>query len=165
MGTTRGRGGSIVSPTCSNPETRFNPARSNRHFTKLKVLLAACFEALVDSLAVFGGDRYLLVLFSKLLVDECDRVIARGEALNLILSVFRGDCEERALHHADVHLHPWVLVALDRQHDFFASEILLDRCRGWRLRLIPFPVVFGGGMDVESGGIGVLFEPALPGSV
>src|SRR3981081_475362 len=49
-----------------------------------------------------------------------------------------------------------MLVALHRQHDFFAREIFLDRGgRRW-LRLVPLAVVFWCGMDVMRGGIVIL---------
>ncbi len=49
-------------------------------------LFGGWFEALVDGLGFFRRDRDLLVLFSQLLLHERDRVIARRQALDLILS-------------------------------------------------------------------------------
>src|ERR1700686_4058319 len=128
----------------------------------LSPLLAACFEALIHGLRIFRRDRYLLVLLSEFLVDEGDGVIAGRKALDLIRAIFGGDGEERALHHIDIHLHPRMLVTLDRQHDFFAGEIFLDVSGGWRLRVVPLPVVRGRGMDVVSRGIVILDVYRLP---
>src|ERR1700722_1286688 len=120
-------------------------------------LLGSRLEGLVYDLAVFGGDRNLLVLLAQLLLYEGDGVVARGQALDFVFSALVGYRVERALHHADIHLHPGMLVALDRQHDLFAGEILLDRRRRWWLRFVPLAIVFRGGMDVV-GGLVVVFD-------
>src|SRR6202021_2840354 len=136
--------------------TLYERPAANAIFTKTPRLLAGRFEALVDSFRVFGSDRNFLILLAEFLVNEGDGVVARRQALDLILSVFVGDGKEWALHHVDIHLHPGMLVALDREHDFFTGEILLDvRGGGW-LRLVPLAVIFRCGMNVVRGGICVL---------
>ena len=54
------------------------------------------FEALVNGLAVFGGQRDLLRLLAQLFLDERQRVVARRQALDFVLAVLAGDREERA---------------------------------------------------------------------
>jgi hypothetical protein len=44
-------------------------------------------------------------------------------ALDCEGAVFRADGEERVLHHADVGLHPRMLVALDRNQDFRRAKV------------------------------------------
>src|SRR6267378_5942921 len=105
-------------------------------------LFAPSFETLVDSLGLLRGDRDFLILLAQFLVHEGDGVVPRRKPLNLVLSRFVGDRIERTLHHADVHLHPGMLVALHGQHDFFAGEILFDCGGRGRLRLVPLAVVF-----------------------
>src|SRR6185369_2624600 len=57
-------------------------------------------------------------------------------------AVGRTDRVERVLHYGDVSLHPRMLVALDRNHLFSASEGLLDRRGAVGLSLIPFRIQF-----------------------
>src|SRR5579862_1333136 len=111
-------------------------------------LLSCCFEALIDRLRLLGCHGDLLILLTEFFLNEGQRVISRRKALDLILPIFIGDGVEGALHHVDVHLHPWMLVALHRQHDFFTREILLNRRGRRRLRFVPLPVVLGSRMDV-----------------
>src|SRR5712692_10134629 len=115
------------------------------------------FETSVYGLAILGGQRHLLILLAQLLVHEGEGVVARRQALNGVLAVRAGDRVERVLHHVDVHLHPRVLVALYRQHDFFAGEALLQWSGLRRLGLVPLAVILGRGMDVVGRGI-VVFD-------
>src|SRR6202021_3289906 len=91
-------------------------------------------KALINRLRFFRGDGYFLVLFAQLLMHEGDRVIPRRPALDFIFPALVRDRIERTLHHIDVHLHPGMLVALHRQHDFLAGKILFDRGQRWWLR-------------------------------
>ena len=52
------------------------------------------------------------------------------------------------LEHADVGLHPRMLIALYRNENLRASESLLNRRRSVWLRLVPLRIVFRGRMDV-----------------
>src|SRR6185503_18103431 len=52
------------------------------------------------------------------------------------------DSVKRVLHHADVSLHPRMLVALDRNELFSATEGLLDWRRAISLSLVPFRIQF-----------------------
>src|ERR1700752_4640831 len=61
--------------------------RPRRYFTKAERLVGGRFEALVHGLRVFRGDRYLLILFAQLFLNEGDGVIAGRKALNLILPI------------------------------------------------------------------------------
>ena len=54
------------------------------------------FEALVDRLAVFGGQGDFLGLLAQLFLDKRQRVIARRQALDFILAIRAGDRVERA---------------------------------------------------------------------
>src|ERR1700688_4194963 len=119
-------------------------------------LLAARLKALINRLRFFRGDCYFLVLFAQLLMHEGDRVIPRRQALDFIFPALVRVPIERTLHHIDVHLSRWVLVSLDRQHDFLAGKILFDRWRRWWLRFVPLAVVFRRGMNVVRGLIIIL---------
>src|ERR1039458_3914391 len=119
-------------------------------------LLAASLKALVHGFGFFGRHRDFLVLLAQFLVHECDRVISRRQAFDFIFSALVGDGIERVLHYIDVHLHPGVLIALDRQHDFFAGEVLFDRSGRWWLRFVPLAIIFRCGMDVVRGLIVIL---------
>src|SRR3974377_11125 len=83
------------------------------------------FERGVHSLAVPGRQGHLLILLPKFFMDECQRVGARRQALDLELAIGASYRIERVLHNIDIHLHPGMLVALHRQHDLFAGEGLL----------------------------------------
>src|ERR1700716_3065899 len=94
----------------------YNPRSRNRFSDRVSLGTRDCshppgFERLVDGLSVFCGDRDFLVLLAELFVNKSDSVISGRQALDLVLARFIGDCEERILHDADVHLHPWMLVA------------------------------------------------------
>src|ERR1700690_1935765 len=70
------------------------------------------FERLVYGLAVLGGQRNLLCLLTQLFLHKRQRVVARRQALDLVLAVGPGYRKERRLHHVDIHLHPGMLVTL-----------------------------------------------------
>src|SRR5437667_7832672 len=90
-------------------------------------------ERYVNGLAVFRRQRHFLILLAKLLLHKRKRVVAWRQAFNFVFTVRSRNREKRVLHHAHVHLHPRMLIALHRKHDFFAGEALLQRCRVWRL--------------------------------
>src|SRR5437016_9877195 len=56
-----------------------------------------------------------------------------------------------------------MLVALDRQHDFFTGKGLLNIRSLRRLRLVPLAVVFRSGVDVVGCGVAILNVDSLPG--
>src|SRR5467141_1034874 len=112
-------------------------------------------ESGVDGFTVFGGKSHLDVLLTQLFMNEGNRVIAWRKPLDLELAIGAGDGEEGTLGYVDEHAHPGMLVALDRQHDFFAGKGFLERGGLGRLRLVPLAVILGGGMDVVGGGIAV----------
>src|ERR1035438_2110056 len=139
----KGRAGRTITATCS-----VQPG-----ILPLWPLLGGRLEALVHGLRLFGRDRDFLILLAQFFMHESEGVVARRQSLVLVLPILGRYGEEWALHHVDVHLHPRMLVALDRQHDLFAREILLDCGRRRRLRLVPLAVVFRRGMDVVGGWI------------
>src|SRR5258708_183511 len=126
-------------------------------------VLSSGFERRVDRLAVLGRQSDFLRLLAELFMDECDGVIAWRQALNLKLAIRPGDREEGALGDVDEHPHPRMLVALHGQHDFFAREILLERCGLRGLRFVPLTVVLRSGMNIVCGGIAVDDLDGLPG--
>src|SRR6266849_915246 len=87
---------------------------------------------------------------------EGESVVTRWQALDFVFSIGPGNGVERALYHVDVHFHPWVLVALYRQHNFFTGESLLEGSCAWWLRLVPLAIVFRSGMNIVGGGVVVL---------
>src|SRR5258708_30368437 len=103
---------------------------------------ASGLESGVDGLCIFCGKCDLDVLFTQLFVNECDGVIAGGQALDLELAVRAGDREEGTFGYVDEHAHPGMLVALHGQHNFFAGASLLERGAGRRVRLVPLAVCF-----------------------
>src|ERR1700728_2001791 len=111
-------------------------------------LLRSRLKALIHRLRVLRAHSHLLVLLAQLLLYEGNRVIPRRQSLDFILAALVSNCVERALHHVDVYLHPRVLIALYGEHDFFTREILFQRSRSRRLRLIPFAVILRSGMNV-----------------
>src|SRR4029077_5564219 len=120
-----------------------------------KTRLGAGLEDYVDGLAVFCGQRYFLILLSEFFVHEGDGVVAGRQALDLELAVGAADRIERILDYVYEHAHPGMLVAFNRQQDFFAGEGLFD---GWSLRglrFIPLAIVLGSGVNVVGGGIAV----------
>src|ERR1039457_3155000 len=119
-------------------------------------------ERSVHGLTVFRSERDLLLLRAQLLLHERQRVVARRHALDFKLAVGSGDRIERALHHVDIHLHPRMLVALHRQHNFLAGEVLLESSGLRRLRLIPLAIVGRSRMDIVRGRIAVDDLERLP---
>src|SRR5258708_39954339 len=117
--------------------------------------LASRLKSGVNCFGVFGGERYFDVLLAQLFLDEGDRVITGRQALDFELAIGSGDREERTFGYVDEHAHPGMLVALDGEHDFFASECLFEwRGRG-RLGLVPLAVVVRSGMSVVRGWMAV----------
>jgi hypothetical protein len=106
------------------------------------------FEGLIDRLGLFWTDGYLLILLAKYFLHEGDRVSARRQPRDVVFARIVGDRIERALHDVDVHLHPGMLVALNRQHDFLPSETPFERIRRRWLRIVPLAIVFGRGMNI-----------------
>src|SRR5579862_330425 len=107
-----------------HPKTQFyqtsNKGQTIKTVFKTK-LLAAGLEALVDGFSFFWSHRYFLILLAEFFLHERDGVIARGQALDFIVSALVGNRVERSLHHVDVHLHPRMLVTFHRQHNLFAG--------------------------------------------
>src|SRR5215467_3664676 len=120
-------------------------------------------EGGVDCFRIFRSDGDLLVLLAQFLVDEGDGVVAGRQTLDFVLARRVCDRVERALHHVDVHLHPWMLVALYREHDFFACEVLFDIGGRRRLRFVPLAIVFWCGVDVVGSGIAIFDVDGLAG--
>src|SRR6267142_6032228 len=115
--------------------------------SQLPLQRASGLERRVHGLAVLGGQGDFLRLLAKLFVDERDRVIAGRQALDLKFAVRPGDREERTLRDVDEHPHPWMLVALHGQHDFFARERLFESGSLRGLGFVPLAVVLRSGMD------------------
>ncbi len=68
--------------TCSPSNPAFYQTRSTN-----RPLLGGCFEALIDRLGFFRCDRDFLILLAQLFVHERDGVVARRQALDLVLAV------------------------------------------------------------------------------
>src|ERR1700704_6642211 len=119
-----------------------------KHQPGLLLFSGASLEARIHSLAILRPDRDFLVLLAQFFMNESKGVVARRQSFDLVLAGLVRDRIERRLHHADIHLHPWMLVTLHRQHDFFARKVFLNRRGRWGLRLVPLAIVFWGGMNV-----------------
>src|SRR5579862_1308964 len=78
-------------------------------------------------------------------------------------AVFAGDLIVRIIEHGDVGLHPGMDVALHRDGDLGAREALHDRRRSRRLRFVPFAIVFGDGVNIVRGHIGIDHRKRLAG--
>jgi hypothetical protein len=65
-----------------------------------------------------------LRLRAQRFVPGLDRVGARREPAEAKGAVGSGDSEERMIDHADVRLHPWMDVALERHHHFLRRELM-----------------------------------------
>src|SRR5690242_9643064 len=57
--------------------------------------------------------------------------------------------------HANVGLHPRMLIALDRDQSLRTAELLLDRRGALRLHLIPLLVPLRRGVNIMRGGVAV----------
>src|SRR5215471_13925242 len=97
----------------------------------------------VHSLAFFRADRDLLLLSAVLLVPGLNRVGPGRESFYCKRSVVASDSEEGMADHTDVGPHPWVDVALDRDHDFLACEGLHLRRLAGGLGFVPIRVDAG----------------------
>src|SRR5437762_12971731 len=89
--------------------------------TLATIRLVSGLERRIHRLGVFRGKRHFHLLFAKLFMHDGDSVVARRLALGFKLAVRSSDRIKRALGDVDEHAHPRALVALLRDHNFFAS--------------------------------------------
>src|SRR5688572_22634520 len=111
-----------------------------RWFGRRSGRACAFTESEVSLGASVCGHRYLHRLLSSLCAafspgNDC--VSSSRNILDFKCPGVTADCEERVLRHADVSLHPWMLVAFDWNQLFRTRKLLLDRSGAHSLSLVP----------------------------
>src|ERR1041384_207056 len=64
-------------------------------------------------------------------------VSSRRNILDRVRAILRADCEVRMSEHTDICLHPWMLIALDRDQSLGPAKLLLDGGSPLCLHLVP----------------------------
>ena len=88
-------------------------------------------------------------------MDGSDGVVAGRKALEFETAVRSGDGVKRIVDDIEIHVHPGVLVAVDRKHDFRFSEGLSQWLRVGQLRGVPLVIGVAHGMDVVGSTVGI----------
>ena len=80
----------------------------------------------VGGFGILFANGYRHCLFAVFLVPRNQGIASRRKTADCVSAIL-ADCKKRMLQHADVRLHPRMLIAFDVDKGLFARESLVDR--------------------------------------